>query len=111
MQRLAEQKPLLTKGLFEELELVHGYGYQPGGLTCSPHVAVASSIMFDWMHCYLEGGLLDVELGECMAALKGTGSEISYDKLKDYLELWVWPRCVPSPNMEKYSATNLPLPT
>ena len=62
LDRLAALKDELPKGQFEEREKIFGFTYNKHGLLWDPWLAVdiASTVMFDWMHIYLVGGLCHV---------------------------------------------------
>ena len=51
-----------AEGKFEEREKIFGFDYNKHGLLWDPWLAVdiASTVMFDWMHIYLVGGLCHV---------------------------------------------------
>ena len=85
---------------FDELELTTGLNYNVFSLVAEPHVNVASQLMFDWPHCYCIGGLVDVEIGQCMAALMAARAPTTYIVLGGFLKQWTWPRRL-SPPIEK----------
>ena len=90
-----------SPGTLEELEIIHGFNYHPDSLSCSPHVGVASSLMWDWFHCYLEDGLIDNEFGELMCALKASASPFNYEACRIYVSHWSWPKAVHSPDVDE----------
>ena len=97
MDKLGAAEP----ATLEELEVTHGFNYHPDSLACSPHVGIASSLMWDWFHCYLEEGLIDVEFGELMCELKMNRSPIDYEACRAYVAKWSWPQAVPTPDVEE----------
>ena len=77
---------------FDELEIVSGFGYNNLSLIHNPRVHVASQLMFDWPHCYVVGGLLDIEIGQCMQALVTARAPSTYAVMGGYLGRWKWPQ-------------------
>ena len=75
---------------FEELEIVTGLGYNDFGLIHNPRVHVASMLMYDWPHIYVVGGLLDIEIGQCMHALVSARAPRTYAAKVGYLGRWTW---------------------
>ena len=64
-------------------------------------VGVHSSIMWDWLHVYLENGLLDNEFGVCMRELNDVPvapprRRLGYEVLAEYVIKWAWPGYVRS---------------
>ena len=51
-------------------------------------------LMYDWFHIFLNGGLLDVEVGQCFKALKVAGKSTAYADLLVFASEWTWPRSV-----------------
>ena len=96
-----------SPGNLEELQIIHGFNYHPDSLACSPHVGVASSLMWDWFHCYLEDGLIDNEFGELMCALKASASPFNYEACRIYASHWSWPKAVHSPDIDELSLTHV----
>ena len=47
--------------------------------------------MYDWMHIFLVGGLLDNELGQCMYALRQACAPTTYAILGDFVNRFRWP--------------------
>ena len=60
--------------MFDEMEIAAGMGYSDVGLLHSPRINLASQLMYYWFHIYAVGGLLDIETGQCMAALQAARS-------------------------------------
>ena len=101
LRQLEEKRDCLPSTTYAELEKVIGFRHMSTSLLALPFINVASSVMFDWMHCYLAGGLVDVELGELMVACKAAGAPWDYQILCEYLLCWRWPSAVLSPNILK----------
>ena len=56
-------------------------------------VGVANVWMFDWAHTYLQGGLLDVELGLLFKTFqKQKVADSGYKEFREFLESWSFPR-------------------
>ncbi len=54
-----------------------------------------SGTMFDWMHIYLVGGIMNWEIGWLMHHMKRNGSNLTYEALGDYMETWTMPKSAP----------------
>ena len=52
--------------------------------------------MFDWAHVYVNDGLADVELGQCMKALQGARAQSTFDELGHYVARFTLPKSAPS---------------
>ena len=101
MNTLEEKKALVSdnssnfnSGDFDELQLRLGFNHTPNNFCRKPYVNPISVLMFDWMHIYLVGGLLDHEFGLCMKALKRASSPNTYVVLRTFLSHWAWPRSI-----------------
>ena len=96
MARLPEAKESVPAKDFAELQVVHGFSFNPHSLLLDQHlqIGVASCVMFDWMHVYCVGGLLDVELGQCMRALYDQRAPTTYHVLGAYVAQWKWPKAL-----------------
>ena len=77
--------------LDEEMEISTGLGYSDFGLIHNRRVHVATQLMYDWPHCYVVGGLLDIEIGQCFRELSRVRSPTTYAVLGGFLEHWTWP--------------------
>ena len=79
----------------EELEIVHGVNYVAEGVLFWPGFSLTPlEILNDWFHTYLEGGLLDSELGLLMCKLRRRaprGMQLGWRQLGEYVQLWSWP--------------------
>ena len=80
-----------------DLEIIHGYNYNAFSILLSTNftIGVATSIMFDWMHNTVEGGLLDKEFGLCMAALHRERSPTTYKTLERFIKFFKFPKHLP----------------
>ena len=99
-RRLHSMKNEISETEFAELEKVHGWNYSAWGLVHEPFVHASSQVMFDWMHLYLQSGLIDVEFGQLMRALYDAGSPVTWAILNSYMSKWTWPKAVTSPKTE-----------
>ncbi len=84
---LQQQRNELRKGAFADLETAVGLNYIPNGLLCCQALASVfgpvSSLMYDWMHVYLQGGLWNLEAGLLLGVL--------FDHLKiKYTDIHKW---------------------
>ena len=52
----------------------------------------AHMLMWDWMHCYIVGGIFNKELGLLMTAAREF--DVTYEHVHAYMGLWVWPHRV-----------------
>ena len=84
-----------------EASVIAGWDYHPDMFALRPYVDVANMLAFDPMHVYLQGGLLDSELGSLMTALKRMGSTTTYEGLGEYTTLWKWPKHITAPSAKK----------
>ena len=108
-----------SRDQLDELEIVHGVNYVAEGAAFSPDFPLSPlHILNDWFHTYLEGGLLDNELGEVMHQLKKLNkprtTQLGWRQLGEYVQLWTWPkhlggaRCkslFDTASVEKYNKT------
>ena len=94
LSKLAEYKDTFTQNQFNEIEIRYGHNYNPYSFLADRQldVGLTSTLMFDWMHTYLMGGLLDEEVGLLMAALHAANSPTTYQILGDYVAKWTWPK-------------------
>ena len=70
LQRLKDMRPLLSRTKFSDLETRFGFNHSDFNLAMKPYAQFPKSMMFDWMHLYMVGGLLPQEFGMCMRALR-----------------------------------------
>ncbi len=59
---------------------------------------IASSVMFDWAHVYVNDGLADDEFGKCMKVLHSNRTATSYAELAEYVARFTLPKSSPSIN-------------
>lgn len=90
--------------LLDEMQVTTGLNYNVFSLVAQPHVHVASQLMFDWPHCYCVGGLVDREIGQCMASLSAARSPTTYAVLGGFLKQWTWPRRLSPPLNKLFDA-------
>jgi len=92
MHRLKECSETETKGKLEHLETIMGFTYVERSLLGTDHLNIGiTMVMYDWFHTYLNNGLLDVEIGQCMKALKTAGYN-SYADFLAFAQAWKWPK-------------------
>ena len=96
IERLAELKAMeVTSERYIEAETIHGFTYSEKSVLAQRGMFnVITILMFDWMHVYLVGGLLDEEFGMCMSALKKAHSTWTYEKVGQWLAEWRTPQRV-----------------
>ncbi len=90
-------KATLEPGEFAEKEILYGFNFNLHNILLDNQLAldITAILMFDWMHIYLVGGLLDKELGLTMTALRRAGSPLSYSQIGSYVEQWSFPKSAP----------------
>ena len=52
--------------------------------------------MYDWAHVYVNDGLADVELGQCMKHLQGARAHSTFAELGQYIDRFTLPKSSPS---------------
>lgn len=104
VQRLNEHHDVfsdghMTKETFEELERVHGWNWNAFSVILDEKVRlrVASSVMYDWAHTYVNDGLADMEMGQCMKVLHSSRSETTYAEIGLYAASFTYPKARGSP--------------
>jgi uncharacterized protein (UPF0332 family) len=82
---------------FEALETLYGFGYNAYSLIVHERLnfRAASSLMWDWGHCYVCDGLADVEFGAFMKHMHTNRTEATYAELQSYSEGWSLPKSLP----------------
>ena len=97
MCKLRVEKERMDAQAFDELQLVYGYNYSPHSLLLSDcySIPVASSLMWDWMHNFCEGGLVDKEIGLCMSALRRQNAPTTYATISRFVHLFKLPKHLP----------------
>ena len=48
--------------------------------------------MYDWAHVYVNDGLADVELGQCMKHLQGARAHSTFAELGQYIDRFTLPK-------------------
>ena len=93
LRKLVEKLHLCGADEVEEKSGAYGWNCNPWSLSLDPDVEDIDKItVFDWAHCYLIDGLLDVEFGLCMKWLhKNTCTR--YAEMWEYIQTFKWPRC------------------
>jgi len=88
----------MTKLEFEARESVLGWNWTPNTpiLNEKYRLNVASSIMFDWAHVYVNDGLADDELGRCMKILQTNRASSTFAELGQYVARFTLPKSSPS---------------
>ena len=93
IDKLAANVGVMTKAQFAKLEQELGFNYCTNGVLCSPEMRTIarpiSTNVWDWAHVYLVSGLLGLEFGLLISALRPHG--LNYNNFHDYLQLWTWP--------------------
>ncbi|CAE7346527.1 unnamed protein product [Symbiodinium sp. CCMP2592] len=74
---------------FEQLEQSLGMNHNPDGVLFHGSLPLASTLMYDWLHCYLVAGLMHVELGLLFPILYTHG--VTVESLKDWMCSFEWP--------------------
>ena len=69
-----------------------GFAYNAEGLLQDQHlkVDVPGTMQWDWMHCYLVGGMFQREVSEMVLRLDYGG--LGADRLHSFLKGWSWPK-------------------
>ena len=74
----------------EAIAMFNGFSANPYQLIGSRFLSSPSrAVMYDWSHCYLQGGLADNEFGEFMAQYRDIAR---YSELAEYCSRFVAPR-------------------
>ena len=97
VRMLETQKGILRPGAFDKLEKSVGINYRPDGLLCDPAFASLTPItstLYDWMHCYVVGGVFNVEVGHLMNCLAANG--VSNRDVQSFFETLTFPRSLSS---------------
>ena len=98
VQRLARDHNRLSATDFEALEKTLGWTHSTGNVLLDRdlelEVMPISQTMFDWMHCLVVNGTMNLELGLLMTRLgkhRLDGVKIDYSHLHAYMQGWTWP--------------------
>ena len=90
MDMLAREKPVLSAKDFDELEKALGFNYHPENLSCDLALP-ASTLMYDMMHVFMVGGLVNNEFHLMFRLLKKNFG-IGYKYLREFVQQWKWPK-------------------
>ena len=97
--RAAVRKLHAYKGVLaqEELQLreqLFGFNWNPHNLLLNERLRLnaVSCWMFDWAHCYVCGGIADVEFGTFVKSLHTVKRPTTYKELGRYLAPWAFPK-------------------
>lgn len=87
----------MSTGKATDMEPLYGWGRNPYSLILHPRISlnVASTVMWDFMHCYCCDGLADTELGLYMKHMHTNKTRTSYRELEQYVDGWVIPKSLP----------------
>ena len=93
----AWQAKEISKELYEERVKFYGWNHVPEGLLSNAYLNVggASTLMHDWVHVYVVGGLFQVEMQLLILFLKANGIDMSL--LCTFVQAWTWPRSMGEP--------------
>ena len=97
VRMLETQKDLLRPKAFERLEQSVGINYRPDGLLCDPafvSLTPITSTLYDWMHCYVVGGVFNVEVGHLMNCLAANG--VSNVDIQSFFQSLTFPKLLSS---------------
>ena len=88
----------MTKHDFEMREIVLGWTWVPDNPILVPkfRLNIASCVMFDWAHVYVNDGVADAEFGRCMKVMHSHRSQSSYCNLREYIARFTLPKCAPA---------------
>eukprot|EP00959_Pyramimonas_sp_CCMP1952_P472686 9500470-Pyramimonas_sp.AAC.1 len=89
---LRHLKATTTKGELEKAETLMGFAYNEDGLLQDDHLAIDLAVIgaWDWMHCYVVGGLWQREVTEFTTRLKDRN--MGPKQIHQFLKGWEWPR-------------------
>ena len=104
-QRLANR---LTQEKYEEYERIHGWSWSYFNVITNERmrVRVASCVMYDWAHVYVNDGIADIEMGQCMKALHLSMPRTSYTECGQYCDSFTFPKSRGSPTHVFNDASN-----
>ena len=97
VRMLETQKDLLRPKAFERLEQSVGINYRPDGLLCDPafvSLTPITSTLYDWIHCYVVGGVFNVEVGHLMNCLAANG--VSNVDIQSFFQSFTLPKLLSS---------------
>lgn len=91
---LHDQKPLLGKGKFAELETSLGMNYAPDGVALCTRLmdtyGPISGWCYDWMHVYFVNGIYNHEVG-CLLRLLKQKTTTRHTHIDAFFQDFVWP--------------------
>jgi hypothetical protein len=86
------------KGLYGRMQMSFGINDAPFGVLFSDslrgRVSLVGCVMFDWMHCYVAGGLWNTECGLLLGKLATAG--FTSGMIHQWLQDCVWPKRISS---------------
>jgi len=84
----------MTKDMFELRSTMLGWNWTPNNVILNEkfRLRVASCVMYDWAHVYVNDGLADTELGQCMKVLHSSRAASTYQELGEYVSTFSFPR-------------------
>ena len=83
----------MTKEMYDLRSGMLGWNWCPHNIILNERfrLKVASSVMFDWAHVYVNDGLADTEMGQCMKTLRSSGATSTYEELGQYVSTFSFP--------------------
>ena len=100
VQRLAARAGLDAPAMFAMRQQAVGFRHEPDSMLLDPEledvVHPASQFCHDWMHAMMVHGVFNTMLYLLLEALLQVGVRDIWQRLHDYVGLWVWPRRVAS---------------
>ena len=80
-----------TKSAFKRMQQFTGFNYNEHGALMSQELALkpVSTLMFDWMHTFVSGGIWNAEVGLLLGKLRAVG--FTQRDLHDELQKFTWP--------------------
>ena len=84
----------MTRDEFEAREMVLGWNWVRDNpiLVEKYRLRIASIVMFDWAHVYVNDGLADLEFGKCMKVLHSHRTDSTYSELGQYIARFTLPK-------------------
>ena len=104
-QRLANR---ITQEKIEEYERIHGWSWSYFNVITNERmrVRVASCVMYDWARVYVNDGIADIEMGQCMKALHLSRPRTSYIVCGQCCDSFTFPKSRGSPTHVFNDASN-----
>ena len=98
VRHLEARSTVLNKGQMSELETALGFNRAPLGVLSSEavldHMGPTKALLYDWMHCYVVGGLFQLEVNLLMGVLAEAKVKIS--DLDTFFQQFQWPKSLES---------------